>query len=472
MKKYFITLLFCGFAFIGLAQQHPYAIIKGIWAGKLHISDSYELTTVMVVKENGDSVHVELDSPDQYTTGIGLDFFSYQDSAIHFTITPLAIKFDGRLTSAKTITGTFSQANTPLPLTLTKTDYRKQYLRPQTPMPPLPYKEENLTIDVSSVLNNSSAKVTGTLTLPNKAPKAVAILISGSGWQDRDEMIYNHRPFKVIADHLTRVGYAVFRYDDLPLKVYAQCTTHDFANVAEYLLQELRQHEEFKNCPIGFIGHSEGALVATIVASRNKNVAFVISMAGMAEKLSNTLLYQSLCLIDSNSSEKSVNTYLKFNEGLYKIMEQEKDIKSASNSFFKYVKDFTKDMTPAEVAASHLTTKDQFVMSQQLFTPWMMQLFKIEPVQYIKKVRCPYLALNGEKDKQIKCDSNLALIKKATKKNASSKCEAFPNLNHLFQQCETGLPDEYGEIAQTINPTVLLSISQWLNSIYAPIKEE
>lgn len=472
MKKHFLTLILSFIALVGLAQEHPYAIIKGIWEGKLHISNTYELTTVMVVKENGDSVHVELDSPDQYSTGIQLDGFSYHDSIIHFTIRPLAVTFDGRLTSATTISGTFTQANRPLPLNLTKTDYRKQYLRPQTPEPPYPYEEKFINIDVSSVLNNDLAKVKGTLTLPKQTPKATVIMISGSGWQDRDETIYNHHPFQVIADHLTRVGYAVFRYDDLPTKVFVQSTTLDFANVAEYILNDLSQREELKGTPIGFIGHSEGALVASIVASRNENVAFVISLAGMAQKLSETLLYQSLCLIDSNASKKSIDTYLNFNNGLYKIMEKEKDIKKASTTFLQYVKDFTKDMTPAEIAASHLTTKDQFAMSQQLFTPWMMTLFKLDPVQYIKKVKCPYLALNGEMDKQVKCDENLALIRKATKKNASAKCEAFPNLNHLFQTCETGLPDEYGKISQTFNPTVLLRISYWLNSIYAPIVEE
>ena len=463
MKKFFLLLTLCACLWGLSAQEHPYAHIKGIWEGKLHISDEYSLTTVMVVKENGDSVHVELDSPDQYSTGIQLSGFSCIDSIINFAIDPLRIKFSGRLNANKTISGTFTQSGTSLPLPREKVENRKMYLRPQTPKLPYPYEEDFITLDAQSVVGNSKAKVYGTLTLPHGTPKATAILISGSGWQDRDETIYMHKPFLVIADHLTRLGYAVFRYDDLPPAVFAQCTTYDFAKVVDFIMAELAKHPRLEGSPIGLIGHSEGGLVAAMVAARNKEVAFVVSLAGMADNLKNTLLYQNQFVLDSNATAAQRKNSQKLNQGIYEIMENEPTIQAASTKFMKYIQQYTDKMTPEQIEASHLTKKEQLIMSQQLFNPWMFKLFKINPSYYFSKITCPLYALNGEKDTQVYYKTNLAIIQKYTKKNPQAQCEAIPNVNHLFQTCETGLFTEYGEISQTFNPIVLQQISYWLN---------
>ena len=446
------------------AQEHPYAHIKGIWEGKLHINDDYSLTTVMVVKGNGDSVHVELDSPDQYSTGIQMSGFSCVDSIINFAVEPLRIKFRGRLNANRTISGTFTQSGTSLPLTMEKVEHRKMYLRPQTPKLPYPYEEDFITLDAQSVLGNPNAKVYGTLTLPKGTPKATAILISGSGWQDRDETIYMHKPFLVIADHLTRLGYAVFRYDDLAPKVFNQCTTEDFAKVVDFIMAELAKHPRLEGSPIGLIGHSEGGLVAAMVAARNKEVAFVVSLAGMADNLKNTLLYQNQFVMDSNATAAQRKNSQKLNQGIYEIMESEPTIQTASTKFMKYIQQRTDKMTPEQIEASHLTKKEQLIMSQQLFNPWMFKLFKIDPSYYFSKITCPLYALNGEKDTQVYHKTNLAIIQKCTKKNPQARCEAIPNVNHLFQTCETGLFTEYGEISQTFNPIVLQQISYWLNN--------
>lgn len=464
MKRRLILALTLCACLLGLsAQEHPYAHIKGIWEGKLHINEQYNLTIVMVVKENGDSVHVELDSPDQYATGMDLTWFSCQDSVIRFAIDPLSVHFNGRLLPEGIIKGSFKQGASSLPLTLSKTDKRKMYLRPQAPKMPYPYKEDFITMDAQSVLNNPKAKVYGTLTLPNETPKATVIMLSGSGWQDRDETIYMHKPFLVIADHLTRMGYAVFRYDDMPPKVFEQCTTYDFAKVADFVFAELSKDERLAGKPIGFIGHSEGGLVAAMVAAWNPNVAFVVSLAGMADNLKNTLLFQNQFLADSTATAAQIKKNQKLNKGIYEIMEKEPTINAASAKFLKYINNYTEKMTPEQIAASHLTKREQLLMSQQLFNPWMFQLFKIDPAHYFSKITCPLYALNGMKDTQVDYQSNLDIIKKATKNNPNVTCEAVPNVNHLFQTCETGLYTEYGEISQTFNPLVLQQISYWLN---------
>ena len=466
MKKRFILVLTLCACLLGLsAQEHPYAHIKGIWEGKLHINNDYSLTTVMVVKENGDSVHVELDSPDQYSTGIQLSGFSCVDSIINFAIDPLKIKFKGRLNANKTISGTFTQSGTSLPLTMVKVENRKQYLRPQTPKLPYPYEEDFITLEAQSVINNPKAKVYGTLTLPSEKPKATVIMISGSGWQDRDETIYMHKPFLVIADHLTRLGYAVFRYDDLPPAVFAQCTTYDFAKIVEFVMAELAKHPRLEGSPIGLIGHSEGGLVAAMVAAQNKDVAFVVSLAGMADNLTNTLLYQNEFLLDSNTTAAQRKSSRKLNQDIYKIMVNEPTINAASSKFINLISKYTAKMTDEQIAAAHLTKREQLLMSQQLFNPWMFKLFKIDPSYYFSKITCPLLALNGEKDTQVDYKSNLAIIQKYTKNNPNVTCESVPNVNHLFQTCETGLFDEYGEISQTFNPLVLQKISYWMNNL-------
>lgn len=259
MGRFFATLFFYLLAFVASAQN-----ISGYWQGTLHVSKTDSLTIGMMVDMDDDTLRVVMDSPDQYYMDIATNSSKWEDSTLSWKVKDIGASFSGKLSSdGQIITGTFQQ-NGKLPLTFGRGHERKVIRRPQTPQPPYPYSEEDIHIKDKSHRYNL---INGTLTMPVRAPKALVILITGSGWQDRDESLMGHKPFLLIADHLTRQGYAVFRYDDFPRAVFAKSTTFDFADGTTLIIDSLTRRTDLKGIPLGLLGHSEGSMVAEIVAA-------------------------------------------------------------------------------------------------------------------------------------------------------------------------------------------------------------
>src|SRR5574344_377546 len=463
MKRLFFLLL-CLFGYHFISAQSD---ITGIWQGYLHIAKD-SLAVVLVIDNKQDTLQVVMDSPDQFMTYIPVSKFSMMNDSVFVEVSSYNSIFNGKiLPDLNQIKGTFMQNKVKFPLTLSRTNERKLFPRPQTPEPPFPYQTVDLKIDYST-----DFPITGTLTLPQEKPLATVILITGSGRQDRDETIFNHKPFFVIADYLTKKGYAVFRYDDAPMQFFVKMTSHDFSDQVLTICDSLSSVPELSGVPMGLIGHSEGGLIAWMCAAQNPHIRFVISLAGMGVPLLDILQYQSEAISRAKQlpeAQIQSNNYL--NNRIYTIVQNSKNKDVAAKKLNDFILEYTRDMTAEQRAEAHLTPTEILMMNKQVLSPWFYQLFKINPATYMRKVSCPVLALNGDKDLQVEALPNLANMKKYLKKNDLHHFEVILGVNHLFQECEVGIPDEYGKIEQTFSPQVLKLMGEWLDSSLESFKK-
>ena len=443
------------------------AQIVGIWEGKLPVGKD-SLRLVLAVEQRGDSLYAEMDSPDQYAAGIEVNSISFQQDTLRLKSKEVSASFWGRYDREKdAIQGVFRQGGGKLPLTIRRVAERWQLHRPQTPKAPFPYEEEEVQLQFPHA-TMGNIPIRGTLTYPTRKHEfngKLLILVSGSGWQDRDESIMGHKPFAVIADYLTRRGYAVFRYDDFPRVQYAKCTTLDFADATSFVVDYFKlKNEHFKQAEVGIFGHSEGGTIAVMVAARNKNVDFIISMAGMMAPAKATLLYQidALNQQDTTLSAVEKTESVRISETLYNAIEQAKNVKEASERCGKLLQDYSAGMTAEERRKLKMTQQDIFITLRNIGSPWFYELFHLNQPKYLKKVKCPVLALNGKKDVQVEWESNFPVLERNLPQKTNLTTHAYEQLNHLFQPCKTGMPTEYGQIEITISEEVLRDIEQWL----------
>jgi pimeloyl-ACP methyl ester carboxylesterase len=343
-------------------------------------------------------------------------------------------------------------------LTKGKTE-KDKILRPQEPIKPYPYYSEEIKFKNTE----SEIVLSGTLTLPKEDGKFPAVvLISGSGPQNRDEELLGHKPFLVLADYLTKNGIAVLRFDDRGTAEstgdFKNSTTFDFATDVEYAVKYLQTRKEINKRNIGLIGHSEGGLIAPIVASRNKDIDFIILMAGPALRGDKLLLLQKHKIETQMGISKQVVDYnQQVFAGAYDIILNTNLEKSAVS-----------DSLPNYFVASYgnaLPEDQKTAIINQLSSPWMIDYIRLDPAVYLDKVRCPILAINGSKDIQVPSKENLQIIENIKKKSGNAEIEIreLENLNHLFQECKTGAISEYGTIEQTISPIALQAMFNWIS---------
>jgi len=317
---------------------------------------------------------------------------------------------------------------------------------------------------------NSKAQLSlaGALTLPpGQGPFPAAILIAGSGPQDRDENVAGHRPFLVLADHLTRKGLAVLRYDKRGIGKstgnYDQATTEDFASDVTAALAYLKSRKEIDARKIGLIGHSEGGSIASMVASHTLDVAWVVLLAAPGLKGEHIMLLQSeLILKVAGFDDERIAKARDFNLQSYALARKEKDPEVIEAKLTDLV-----DSTGMSTTLPPMALKTQ---ARVMASPWFRFFLDYDPVPALQKTQCPVLALNGDKDLQIASKENLAQIKKALQEggNKDFQTTELPGLNHLFQHAPTGSPTEYGGIEETLAPEALTSISDWVLKHTAP----
>lgn len=324
------------------------------------------------------------------------------------------VVFKGAYITSDSISGTFTQSGQAFPLSLVRKDSQKTINRPQEPKD-INYVCEEVSFSVEGV----DYQFGGTLTYPAEGENFPAIImLSGSGLQNRDEEIFQHKPFAVIADYMARNGIAVLRFDDRGWGTQNQdlldATTTDYAKDAIAAFDLLKKHPKIDHKRIGFAGHSEGGMIAPIAASTNKDVAFVILLAAPGVSGMEVLIEQNKAVLS------------KMNYSQEQIEEQVQKIKSRD-------------------------------ASMGLQGKWFKCFLDLNPKDYLSRLTMPVLALNGEKDVQVIASQNLPAIKQALKQagNRHFKVLSLPNLNHLFQECQSGMPDEYFSIEQTISPKVL-----------------
>ena len=442
--------------------------ISGQWNGALKVQGT-QLRLVFNITKTDDGISATMDSPDQGAKEIPTTTTSFENSILKITIENAKIEYEGALGKDNIIVGTFKQGGQSFPMNLSKVVIEKEKLvRPQEPTKPYSYFSEDITFE------NKKAGIilAGTLTLPkNEGVFPVVILISGSGPQNRDEELLGHKPFLVLSDYLTKNGIAVLRYDDrgtaLSKGDFKTATSADFATDVESAITYLKTRKEINKKKIGLMGHSEGGLIAPMVASKSKDVAFIVMLAGTGIQGDQILLLQQRLIGKASEvSDEDLQKNELLNRKAFDIVNKSNSIEQLNIDLTNFIKQSLLDNKNAEKSKG--MSEDDFVKLQvkQIANPWMQYFIKYNPAPTLEKVKCPVLAINGGKDLQVPPKENLEAIKKALAKGGNKKVttKEFPNLNHLFQECKTGSPDEYATIEQTFSPIALTEIFKWIQT--------
>lgn len=433
---------------IGLATASA-GDFAGTWRGELNVGQ--KLTIFYNISTSPDTI-ATLDSPMQGALGIPCSETIISGREITIRTKSLSATFTGEMQDdSATIAGTFSQAWMKIPLTLTRSSADEITLnRPQTPHPPYFYNTEDVTF------THDSITLAGTLTTPSwiTARHPAVVLVSGSGAQNRDEELFGHRPFAVIADHLTRSGIAVLRYDDRgvggssPGK--STDTTFDFATDAEAALDFLRSRSDINPDHIGIIGHSEGGTIAMIVAAkRQDDVDFIVSLAGAAVKGKEILINQNFKQYELSGRTPTADETSQIH-AIFDAIETTTDTDSLTQKLRTII------ARPGSISAGQDIERNIKVMT----SPWYTAFVRFDPTATMRQIKCPVLAINGEWDFQVDADTNLEAIASVI---PTATTKLYPRLNHMLQESSSLIESiNYGAISQTISPQVLTDISAWI----------
>ncbi|MBK8055574.1 MAG: alpha/beta hydrolase [Saprospiraceae bacterium] len=447
-------------------QMYGQQDITGQWNGILDIQGK-QVRLVFHIKEDDEKLTATMDSPDQGAKGIPVSSVTFENMVLKFEVSSAGISFNGILGEDNVVKGTFKQSIYSFPLELTKEKVEKKVIaKPQDPLKPYPYRTE----DVIFENKYAGINLAGTLTLPQQEGIYPAvILISGSGPQNRDSELLGHRPFLVISDFLTKNGIAVLRFDDRGTGAssgnFQSSTSMDFAQDVEAGLAYLRSRKEIDSGKIGLIGHSEGGLIAPIVASRSKDVAFIVLLAGPGLPGDQILLLQQELISKASGISKSViDKSQKDNKKAFALISKATNETKLKTDLTNHIVQILDNDPHPQIPAG--MSKEEFVNMQvkQLTSPWMRFFITYDPRPTLRKVKCPVLAINGEKDLQVPYKENLSAIRAALKKgkNKSFVIKELARLNHLFQECTTGAPSEYAVIEQTFSPIALRKMLHWM----------
>ncbi len=464
MKKIILSIALL-FAVFTVSSQD----ITGDWNGVLKVQ-GMSLRLVFHITPNENGYKATMDSPDQGANGIPMTAVTFKDNILTLELSSASLKYTSESISTDSITGTFSQMGQKLPLNL----YRKVVAqvkpkRPQEPALPYPYNSEEVTF----YNEKGKIKLAGTLTLPKGEGKFPAvILISGSGPQNRDEEIMGHKPFLVIADYLTRNGIAVLRYDDRGTNKsegdFQKATTPDLATDAMSAVKYLRTRKEINVEKIGLAGHSEGGIIAPIVAAEDKNLKFIVLLAGSGIPGSEILLLQQELIGRANGmKEDDLKKTAEMNSTIYKMIDKIKNTDTLKIKIKDYLMIKSKDNNDMKVPEGSNLSDLIDMQINQITSPWMLYFIRYNPAPMLAKVKCPVLAVIGSKDLQVPSQANLTAIENALIKggNKNITVKELPGLNHLFQESKTGSPNEYAEIEQTISPLLLETVMKWIKGL-------
>jgi uncharacterized protein len=443
--------------------------LEGIWQGKLKLNGGIELRLALKVEKGKDGVlKATLASPDQGANDIPVSSVGLENDTLEFESKVIGAKFTGKkIAKGTAFEGEFNQAGNKLRLTLTKTDKITESARPQLPKPPFPYR----ALDVKYENKGGAVKLAGTLTIPaGNGPFPGVILITGSGAQDRDESLLGHKPFLVLADYLSRRGVAVLRVDDRGVGGSTgnikNSTSDDFAGDVLAGIAFLKERSEIDSKKLGLIGHSEGGIIAPMVASRSKDVAFIVLMAGTGLPGAEILEAQGqLILKAGGSSESEMKQEREVQKRLINIIAKEKDEKAAQAKLATALKEILAALPESDRKSAAKSGALSEAAVGAFNNAWFRYFLSYDPRPTLRTVACPILALNGEKDLQVPAKENLAEIGKAVRAGGNHNVTTIelPGLNHLFQPCKTGAPSEYGSIETTIAPEALKAMGDWIN---------
>lgn len=478
-RNFLLLLLFLTPAFARAAEapvSEAAAKAAGHWEGEINLpQDSGKLQVMIDLAREGGAWTGTIDIPMQGAKALPLEEITVQEDKVHFKIKgiPGAPTFDGTLAAApsQSILGTFTQGGASLPFRLGREPVVKP-VRPQDPKPPFPYSSEEVTY------TNGAVKLAGTLTLPpGDGPFPAAVLITGSGAQDRDETLLGHKPFLVLADHLSRHGIAVLRADDRGIGgstgSVPDSTSADFAQDALAGVRFLKTHPKIAGHRIGLIGHSEGGVVGPLAASQSGDVAFVVMLAGTGVPGPEVLVLQSERMARAEGTpEEKIQKQTTSIRRMMDAVNTENDPAARETKLRQAARETVAAMTPDEIKQAGGTDAVVENAVKAFNSPWFRYFLAYDPRPALRQVKVPVLALNGELDLQVIPDQNLPEIEKALKEggNKDFTLKRLPGLNHLFQPAKTGSPTEYMKIETTMDPLVLETVTQWITERFITLK--
>ena len=445
MKKIAIALMLC----VGLtahAQWYTGMSQKTGLALCIHLTDSA----------------AELYSPMQSADPIPASSWSLEGNNLSLECKSIGLKMN--LTRRdSTFVGYWKQSFLKEDITFYPTDTLFQLRRPQTPQPPYRFDEETVTADYTDSQGNH-VHLEGTLTIPRGSATRYPclVLVSGSGQQNRDEEIFQHKPFLVLADHLASRGIAVLRYDDRGMGASTgpldSVDTRLFAEDAEAMFNALKGTPHVDPARLGIGGHSEGGAIAPMVAARNKDVKFVVMLAGQGCTGGDVMLQQNEAIYRASGlSESLLAVRMACMHELFSM-----PAGSSQKDYKAVLARHTASLSKEQVDSVGLGRGTAAAIKQQLDSRWMQTFLTLDPAEYLPKVKCPVLALNGSKDTQVLPHPNQQRVKQLCPK---ADCRTLPDLNHLFQHCTTGSPDEYILIEETFAPEAMQAIADFILKI-------
>lgn len=465
MKRIIIIFLISAIV-QNICAQNP---IEGVWEGVLK-SGLNNLSITLRIKKNNDKLDVSMDVPQQMLLNFKSIKSEYTADSLFISINSFNAKYNAAYKS-DSMYGFWEQNGISLPLNMKKTSEYKalEINRPQNPQPPFPY----IAKDISFFNKKAKIKLSGTLTIPDTTNIwSCVILVSGSGAQNRDEEIAMHRPFAVIADYFSRNGIAVLRYDDRGTALsegnFATATTLDLSGDAASAVEYVKKLPYINKKNIGIVGHSEGGIIAVMQAAKNKSLNFIISMAGVAIPCTQLLVMQNDKILEGYGANDDLRDFFwNFNTAFYNLILTEPNLENLKSEAYKLFEETSASLTEEQKKEFGLSKTFVNQMLMAASSPWMKYFLSIVPSEYIKKIKINALAINGSKDTQVPAEANIEAFKSyfINYKGKKNDTHIFKNLNHIFQPCKTGLPDEYAMIETTISPEVLEYMCKWIKSL-------
>ena len=445
-------LLLCASVCASHAQK-----LEGSWTGKLSVQGT-QLTLVFHIEKDKNSGFIgTMDSPDQSVKGVPATVNSLTADSVDIAVSSIGARYLGKQ-QGDHIQGTFTQFGRPFPLMLNRGV--EELKRPQTPHAPYPYQTEEVTFQNAK----ANAVFAGTLTYPvgyeqiNKQKVPVVLMVTGSGQENRNEEIFDHQPFLVLADYLARHGIASLRYDDRGFAKStgdaSQSTMKDNAEDARCGFNYLKSLKKFGK--IGVMGHSEGGSIAMMLAAEGLP-DFIVSLAGVAGRGDSLMLKQVYQAMEARGGATFARDYCKVLGAIYAYRNAKKDI-----SHPEAVLDSLLKQTNVSLPA---LSRQSFLPVMTMQTPWVLDFIATDMACYLPKIKCPVMAVNGSKDVQVDAHDNFSALRKGLKPNKKNLIKEYEGLNHLFQHCTTGQTTEYRLIEETFAPEVMQDIVDWIKAL-------
>ena len=469
MKYIHSILILMGLFYCQIATSQS-QFIEGAWQGELLIQGQPLKIIININKQSNGAYNGAFDSPDQKAFGVRFTEVTFENNFLNCGISKMLLFVSGELMPNDSLKLLWQQGPAVFPLALGRIKGENRSVkRPQEPQGALPYQVK----EVSFENKIDQIKLKGTLTIPQgKGPFPAVVLVSGSGPQDRNSTVFDHQPFLVLSDYLTRHGIAVLRYDDRGTGAsegeFKTATSIDFANDANAAFNFLSQQNGIDKKKVGIAGHSEGGMIAPMVATQNKKVGFVVMIAGPALPI-DSLMYEQIRLTmeASHTPEIAIAGQLVFNHQLFNYLKAMPTYERANEGLDSFVKQVVIGQMGNDTNGLYGAVVAQAKQLHSVVTPWFNYFINYQPKSNLSHLKMPVLGLYGEKDLQVRAYSNAAVLQSILEKAKQGpfKVYTFPNLNHLMQTATTGSIEEYYEINETFNESVMQMMAEWILSI-------